>query len=72
MRTLTLLFLSSLAFAGETAQDSSTVTIAPFEKDRRWVVVEAKVKVSAPGFNAQELDLTIDPNGVALKEFVLR
>src|SRR5262245_5514616 len=48
MRTLTLLFLSSLAFAGETAQDSSTVTIAPFEKDRRWVVVEAKVKVSAP------------------------
>ena len=48
MRTLTLLLLGSLAFAGETAQDSATVTIAPFEKDRRWVVVEAKVKVSAP------------------------
>ena len=48
MRTLTLLLLASVAFAGETAQDSATVTIAPFEKDRRWVVVEAKVKVAAP------------------------
>lgn len=43
MRTLTLLFLGSLAFAGE-KQDGATVTIAPFEKDRRWVVVEAPMK----------------------------
>src|SRR5690349_7850125 len=48
MRTLTLLLLSALACAADAAQDSATVTIAPFEKDRRWVLVEAKVKVSAP------------------------
>jgi hypothetical protein len=54
MRTLTLLLLGSLAFAGETAQDSATVTIAPFEKDRRWVVVEAKVKAAAPFQAADE------------------
>lgn len=30
-----------------------------------------KVTVKAPGLEAQELDVTIDPNGVALKEFVL-
>jgi hypothetical protein len=54
MRTLTLLLLGSLAFAGETAQDSATVTIAPFEKDRRWVVAEAKVKVAAPFQAADE------------------
>lgn len=41
MRTLTLLLLSSVAFAGETAQET-VVAIAPFEKDRRWVVVETK------------------------------
>jgi hypothetical protein len=40
MRTLALLLLGSVAFAGETAQE--TVGIAPFEKDRRWVVVEGK------------------------------
>ena len=44
MRTLTLLLLSALACSADTAQDSATVTIAPFEKDRRWVLVEAKVK----------------------------
>jgi hypothetical protein len=44
MRTLTLLLLGSIAFAGETAQDSVTVAIAPFEKDRRWVVVEVPGK----------------------------
>ena len=54
MRTLTLLLLASVGFAGETAQDSATVTIAPFEKDRRWVVVEAKVKASAPFTAADE------------------
>lgn len=31
-----------------------------------------KVKVHAQGFRDQELDVTIDANGVALKEFVLR
>jgi hypothetical protein len=31
-----------------------------------------KVKVHAPGFRDQELDVTVDLNGVALKEFVLR
>ena len=55
MRTLTLLFFSSLAFAGETSQDSATVTIAPFEKDRRWVVVEAKgARVVVPFIAANE------------------
>src|SRR5258706_14544957 len=54
MRTALLLFLSSLAIAGESLQDSATVTIAPFEKDRRWVVVEAKVKVAAPFTAADE------------------
>src|SRR5438270_9442253 len=53
MRTLVLVVLSSLAFA-EPTQESATVTIAPFEKDRRWVVVEAKVKVSAPFQAADE------------------
>ena len=59
MRTLTLLFLSSLAFAGETSRDA-VVTIAPFEKDRRWVVVEAKatggdtVRVVVPFIAANE------------------
>jgi len=54
MRTLTLLLLSALACAADVAQDSATVTIAPFEKDRRWVLVEAKVKVSAPFAAADE------------------
>jgi hypothetical protein len=54
MRTLTLLLLSALACSAAAAQDSATVTIAPFEKDRRWVVVEAKVKVSAPFQAADE------------------
>jgi hypothetical protein len=54
MRTLTLLLLSALACAADVAQDSSTVTLAPFEKDRRWVLVEAKVKVSAPFTAADE------------------
>jgi len=63
MRTLTLLFLGSLAFAGETAQDSSTVTIAPFEKDRRWVVVEAKVKVAAPFQAADEKGNAVGAQG---------
>ncbi|RPH46385.1 MAG: hypothetical protein EHM91_07105, partial [Planctomycetota bacterium] len=59
MRTLTLLLLSSLAFAGETSRDA-VVTIAPFEKDRRWVVVEAKaaggetVRVVVPFIAANE------------------
>jgi len=53
MRTLTLLLLGSLAFAGETAQDSATLNVAAFEKDRRWVVVDAKIKVSPP---AQAVD----------------
>jgi hypothetical protein len=54
MRTLTLLLLGSLTLAAEAGQDSSTVTIAPFEKDRRWVVVEAKVKAAAPFQAADE------------------
>lgn len=48
MRTLTLLLLSTLACAAEPAQDGATVTIAPFEKDRRWVVVEAKASGGEP------------------------
>ena len=63
MRTLTLLLLGSLAFAGETSQDSSTVTIAPFEKDRRWVVVEAKVKASAPFQAADEKGNAVGAQG---------
>jgi hypothetical protein len=74
MRTLTLLFLGSLAFAGETAPE--TVTIAPFEKDRRWVVVEAKEgRIVVPFIPANEkakvavksggggITLTDDPAG---------
>src|SRR5260221_9164102 len=63
MRTLTLLLLGSLAFAGETAQDSATVTIAPFEKGRRWVLVEAKVKVAAPFQAADEKGNAIAAQG---------
>lgn len=61
MRTLMLLFLGSIAFA--TSEDSATVTIAPFEKDRRWVVVEAKVKVAAPFQAADEKGNAVPAQG---------
>ncbi|MBI3854672.1 MAG: PmoA family protein [Planctomycetes bacterium] len=63
MRSLTLLFLGALAFAAEPAQDAAVVTIAPFEKDRRWVSVEAKVKVAAPFHAADEKGNTIAAQG---------
>src|SRR6185369_4512064 len=63
MRTLTLLLLGSLAFAGEASQDGSTVTIAPFEKDRRWVVVEVKVKASATFQAADEKGNAVGAQG---------
>ena len=44
MRTLSLLLVSSLALAAAPAQDSVTVTVAPFEKDRRWILVEYDAK----------------------------
>jgi hypothetical protein len=47
MRSLALFFLASLSFA-DAAQESATVTVAPFEKDRRWVLVEAKLKLGPP------------------------
>ena len=70
MRTLTLLFMGSLAFAGETA--SETVTIAPFEKDRRWVVVEAKgSRVVVPFIPANEkakVEVKSGAGGITLTE----
>jgi hypothetical protein len=44
MRTLSLLLLSSLALAAAPAGEKVTVTVAPFEKDRRWVLVEFDAK----------------------------
>jgi hypothetical protein len=63
MRTLTLLLLAGLTCAADTAQETATVTIAPFEKDRRWVVVEAKVKVAAPFRAADEKGNAIAAQG---------
>jgi hypothetical protein len=60
----------------------ATVSVSPGEQtsnsgaDGSFVIDLApgayRVKVSAPGFRDQVLDVTIDPNGVALKEFILR
>ncbi|HLY75537.1 MAG TPA: PmoA family protein [Planctomycetota bacterium] len=45
MRTLgVLVLLASLALAARPAEDRLTVTVAAFEKDRRWVVVEYDAK----------------------------
>lgn len=40
MRTLSLLLLSCLAVAAAPSGDKLTVTVAPSDKDRRWVLVE--------------------------------
>jgi len=50
MRSLTLLLTSVLAVAAAPAEDKLVVTVAPFEKDRRWVLVEYDAKGKAlPG-----------------------
>lgn len=54
MRILTLLWLAASALAGAPAQENATVTVAPCAEDRRWVAVEAKVKLSAPFQAADE------------------
>jgi hypothetical protein len=40
MRRLTLLTVAVLALAAAPTQDKLVVTVAPYEKDRRWVLVE--------------------------------
>src|SRR5258708_21062053 len=49
MRTLSLLLVSMLALAASPAQDGLTVSVAPFEKDGRWVVVEYDAKGKGVG-----------------------
>ena len=49
MRTLSLLLVSMLALAASPAQDGVSVTVAPFEKDRRWVLVEYDAKGKGMG-----------------------
>lgn len=49
MRILSLLLVSMLSLAASPAQDGLTVTVAPFEKDRRWVLVEFDAKGKAVG-----------------------
>jgi hypothetical protein len=44
MRTLCLVLLSTLSLAAAPAAEELTVTVAPFEKDRRWVLVEYDAK----------------------------
>ena len=44
MRTLSIILLSALAVAAAPASEELTVTVAPFEKDRRWVLVEYDAK----------------------------
>jgi hypothetical protein len=40
MRTLSLVLMSALSLAAAPAQEKVSVSVAPFEKDRRWVLVE--------------------------------
>jgi hypothetical protein len=50
MRTLSLVLLSFLALAATPATEELSVTVAAFEKDRRWVLVEYDAKGKAlPG-----------------------
>jgi hypothetical protein len=61
--------------------DRATISVSPGDRktesgaDGTFMIDLApgkyRVTVKAPGMAAQELDVTIDPNGVALKEFVL-
>src|SRR3954468_16994390 len=44
MRTLSLVLLSSIAFAAEPAADAVTVAVPASDKDRRWVLVEFDAK----------------------------
>jgi hypothetical protein len=44
MRTLSLLLLSTLALAAAPASEELTVSVAAFEKDRRWVLVDYDAK----------------------------
>lgn len=49
MRTLSLLLLATLALAAAPSEDALTVTVAAFEKDRRWVLVEYDANGKNPG-----------------------
>jgi hypothetical protein len=50
MRVLSVLLLALMTSAAQPAQDKLAVTVAPFEKDRRWVVVEYDARGKAlPG-----------------------
>jgi len=50
MRELSVLLLALMMSAAQPAQDKLAVTVAPFEKDRRWVVVEYDARGKAlPG-----------------------
>jgi len=44
MRTFSLLLVAMSALAAAPAQEKLTVTVAPYEKDRRWVLVEYDAK----------------------------
>src|SRR4051812_38538680 len=62
MRTLSLLLVSSLALAASPAQEKVSVSIAAFEKDRRWVLVEYDAKGKAlPG------DYIVDEKGAGIE-----
>jgi hypothetical protein len=72
MRSLTLLLTSVLALAAAPAPEKVVVTVAPFEKDRRWVFVDYDAKgKSIPG-NAFKDDkgrlgvAQVTPKGVAI------
>src|SRR5581483_4065227 len=58
MRSLTLLLTSVLALAAAPPEDKVVVTVAPFEKDRRWVLVELDARgKTLPG------DAVVDEKG---------
>src|SRR4029079_3370893 len=60
--TLSLVLLSSLALAAAPAPEAVTVTVAPFEKDRRWVLVEYDAKgKTLPG------DFIVDEKGAGIE-----
>ncbi|HLY10123.1 MAG TPA: PmoA family protein [Planctomycetota bacterium] len=60
MRILSLLLVAIVALAAAPDQGSVTVTVAPFEKDRRWVLVDYDAKGKAlPG------ETIVDEKGAA-------
>ena len=62
MRTLSLVLLSFLAVSAEPAQEKISVSVAAFEKDRRWVLVEFDAKgKSLPG------DYIVDEKGAGIE-----